>query len=223
MAVQLAGALAEGPSARNHSVMKLFYTSTSPFVRKCLVVAHELGIAERIETEALRPSPTELSPRLSAVNPLNKIPALITEDGTVLYDSPVLCEYLTSLVPLQTLLAAAGPRRWTTLRRQALADGILDSAVLVFYERQQRPAPLRWEAWLVGQTRKACQGLDAFELEAPGFGDTVDVGLIALAVTLGWLEFRNVLDDVRSSRPQLFSWYDVFSQRTSMLATLPRA
>ncbi len=202
--------------------MKLYYTATSPFVRKVLVCAHELGLAARIETVALRPNPLQSDPTLSAENPLNKIPALVTDEGS-LYDSPVICEYLTSLVPTQTLLPASGPARWSTLRVQALCDGILDAGILVFYERQQRPRELWWPAWLDGQAQKALQGLDALEREAGAFGDAPDLGQIAAGAALGWLEFRNVLGDLRSTRPALFRWYDRFGARPSMQATEPHA
>ncbi|MBM4358245.1 MAG: glutathione S-transferase N-terminal domain-containing protein [Deltaproteobacteria bacterium] len=203
--------------------MKLFYTSTSPFVRKCLVVAHEVGVAARIETETLRPSPLEPSATLTALNPLNKIPALVTDDGGVLYDSAVICEYLAHLAADATVIPPPGPGRWTTLRRHALADGILEASVLVFYEQLNRPKELWWQPWLDGQRTKALQGLDALEAEARSFGDNFDLGHIAVASTLGWLEFRNVLGELRAARPALFSWYDRVLARPSMQATLPRA
>ena len=202
--------------------MKLYYTATSPFVRKVLLCAHELGIASRIETVVLRPSPLQSDPVLSQDNPLNKIPALVTDEGS-LYDSPVICEYLTALVPGQTLLPASGPARWRALRTQALCDGILDAGILVFYERLQRPRELWWPAWLDGQTEKALQGLDALERDAQSFGPQPDLAQIAAGATLGWLEFRNALGDLRPSRPALFRWYDRFRDRPSMRATEPHA
>jgi glutathione S-transferase len=204
-------------------IVKLFYTSTSPFVRKCLVVAHEVGLADRVSTETLRPSPLAPSEALTKVNPLNKIPALVTDDGSVLYDSHVICEYLAHLAGSDAILPPAGPARWTTLRRHALADGVLEAAVLVFYERLNRPSELWWQPWLDGQCTKALQGLDALEAEADALGDGFDLGHIAVAATLGWLEFRDVLGDIRSTRPKLFRWYDRVLRRPSMQATLPHA
>lgn len=201
--------------------MKLYYTPTSPFVRKVLVAAHELGLADRVATELLRPSPTKADPTLSRANPLNKIPALVTDDGDALYDSPVIVEYLASLAPTQTLLPAAGAARWRTLRLQALCDGVLDAGILVFYERAHRPKELWWSAWLDGQTEKALQGLDALEREAAHFGDVVDLAQVCAGVTLGWLEFRDVFGDLRTTRPTLASWYTRFAERPSMKATAP--
>lgn len=202
--------------------MKLYYTPTSPFVRKVLVAAHELGLAQRIETELLRPSPTKADPTLSRTNPLNKIPALVTDDGDGLYDSPVIVEYLASLAPERNLLPASGAARWRVLRLQALCDGILDAGILVFYERTHRPKELWWPAWLDGQSEKALQGLDALEKEAAGFGDAVDLAQVCAGITLGWLEFRDVFGDLRATRPTLASWYARFAERPSMKATAPR-
>lgn len=202
--------------------MKLYYTPTSPYVRKVLVAAHELGVASRLETTMLRPSPVKTDPVLSRENPLSKIPALVLDDGESLYDSPVICEYLETLSE-KRLVPASGIERFRVLRRQALADGILDASVLAFYERANRPEALWWAPWIDGQTEKATQGLDALEREAATFGDAVDLGLVSVGCALGWLEFRNVHGDVRSARPSLFAWYDRFRQRPSMAATEPHA
>ncbi|MFO0602894.1 MAG: glutathione S-transferase N-terminal domain-containing protein [Polyangiales bacterium] len=201
--------------------MKLYYTPTSPFVRKVLVAAHELGLADRVETVLLRPSPTQADPTLSHANPLNKIPALTLDDGTALYDSPVICEYLDALAGGGKLLPASGAARWDVLRTQALADGVLDASILVFYERLHRPKELHWQAWLDGQTQKALQGLDALDAVAARFGDAPDLGQVAAACALGWLEFRAPFGDVRAGRPNLTAWYERFAARPSMTATAP--
>ncbi len=203
--------------------MKLFYTPTSPFVRKVLVVAHELGLAGRIETVLLRPSPMMSDPTLSRANPINKIPALVTDDGDSLYDSPVICEYLNTLAPERPLVPASGHDRWRVLRVQALCDGVLDASILTFYERAQRPKELWWPAWIDGQTQKARQGLDALEAEVARFGDEVDLAQICAGVALGWIEFRDVLGDIRATRPKLAAWYERFRARPSMRATEPHA
>jgi|LNFM01.1.fsa_nt_gb glutathione S-transferase len=203
-------------------VVKLYYTPTSPFVRKVLVAARELGLADRIETELLRPTPTKADPTLSKANPLNKIPALILEDGTTLYDSPVICEYLAVLAGSSTMLPPTGAERWRVLRLQALCDGILDAGILYFYERHHRPKEFWWSEWLDGQREKAQQGLDALDREASHFDEArVDLAQVCAGATIGWLEFRSVFGDVRTGRPTLSHWYDRFSTRESMLATAP--
>jgi len=202
--------------------MKLYSTPTSPFVRKVLVVAHETGLASRIETHVLRPVPTKADAELSRVNPLNKIPALVLDDGAALYDSAVICEYLDGLHGGRPLIPRDGTARFRTLRLQALSDGVIEAGIQVFYERQSRPAELHWEPWLAGQTEKVRQGLDALEAEAPSFAADVDLGQISAAVAIGWLELRDVVGDVRRGHPRLTAWYEAFAARPSMVATAPR-
>lgn len=211
--------------------MKLYFTPTSPFVRKVLVAAHELGVVDSIETVFLRPSPLEANPELSRSNALSKIPALILDDGSVIADSRVICEYLDSLTAAdrkRTLVPASGAERFRILRLQALCDGILEAGILVFYERTQRPAELHWTPWLEGQMKKAAQGLDALEREAATFGlasneDPIDLAQICAAVAIAWLEFRQVMPDLRDHRPHLAAWYERVAARPSMQATLPPA
>jgi len=203
--------------------MKLYFTPTSPFARKVLAAARELGLEARLQTELLRPSPLEPSAELSRTNPLSKIPALILDDGSVLYDSRVICEYLDTLTNT-TLVPKSGAERFRVLRLQALCDGILDAGILVFYERAHRPAEKQWEPWLAGQSAKVNQGLDALEHEVAqgiGFGGPIDLAQIAIGVTLGWLELRDPVGDIRSTRPKLTSWYEGFRMRPSMKATEP--
>jgi len=197
--------------------MRLYYTPTSPYTRKVVVVAAELGVT--LETVFLRPTPVQPDATLSKENPLSKIPVLVTSDGP-LYDSPVICEYLDGG---HKLVPEGGPERFRVLRVQALCDGILDAAVLVFYERSMRPKELHWKEWLDGQTAKANQGLDALEAEIDRFGDTVDLAQISAGITIGWLEFRNPIGDVRANRPKLVRWYEEFRERPSMKATEPHA
>ena len=212
--------------------MKLYYTPTSPFVRKVLVAAHELGVVDSIETAFLRPSPLEANPELSRANPLSKIPALILDDGSVILDSRVICEYFETLaarsIEKRTLVPANGAERFRILRLQALCDGILEAGILVFYERTQRPAELHWTPWLEGQMTKAVQGLDALEHEAATFGlpsndEPIDLAQICAGVTIAWLEFRKVIPDLREHRPRLAAWYERIAARPSMQSTIPRA
>lgn len=120
------------------------------------------------------------------------------------------------------LVPPSGPARFDVLRRQALCDGILDSGILVFYELASRPAQLHWAPWIEGQRQKARQGLDALEREAGRFGTPLDLSQICVGVTLGWLEFRKPLGDVRTGRPRLFDWYEAFRKRASMVETEPK-
>jgi glutathione S-transferase len=108
--------------------MKILFSATSPFVRKCLVVAHELGLRERIELVPGAPHPVNRDATIVAHNPLGKVPTLIADDGRVLYDSRVICEHLDALGD-GALIPKQGPARWHVLTEQSLADGITDAAV----------------------------------------------------------------------------------------------
>lgn len=198
--------------------MKLRYSPTSPFVRKVEVTAHELGLAgkiERVPTNAFDPNTD-----LGRTNPLGKVPALVTDDGTVLYDSPVICEYLDSLAGGR-LFPPGGPDRWTSLRRQALADGIMDAGVSARLE-SQRPEGTRSDAWIERQRAAITRSLDALESEAVDFGDGLTIGHVAIGCALGYLDFRFAADQWRQGRPKLAAWYEAFAQRPSMVATVPQ-
>ncbi|MCY4453764.1 MAG: glutathione S-transferase N-terminal domain-containing protein [Immundisolibacterales bacterium] len=203
--------------------MKLYHSPASPFVRKALVAAHELGLAERIEIVGVAMTPVAGVDALNAENPLGKIPALVLEDGTTLYDSPVICEYLDTRHDGPRLFPPAGPERWTALRRQALADGLLDAAILCRYETFLRPAERQWADWIDGQRGKFRRALDALEGEAESFGDTVDIGTVAAACAADYLDFRSLDDGWRDGRPRLATWLEGFAERPSMRATRPSA
>jgi len=197
--------------------MELKYGPISPYVRKVLVVAHELGIAERIR---LSPVDAKDPDTIVPANPLGKVPALILDDGTVLVDSPVICEYLDAEFGNHRLLAASGPARWRALVRGALADGVMDAGILVRQERL-RPAELQSEAWIGQQLGKVFRGLDALERDAPAFGDELDLGTIAAGCAMGYLPLR-IPETADSTRwPQLRAWLASVSQRPSFTKTVP--
>jgi glutathione S-transferase len=198
--------------------MKLYYSPTSPYVRKVLITAIELGLRERIEIAPVHVSPVEPSDALNQTNPIGKIPALIADDGTELYDSAVICEYLDSLQGAR-LFPAPGPARWQVLRQHALAGGILDAAVLLRYETWLRPAELRWKEWADGQNSKIQRGLDVLEGEVAGLSG-LTIGSISTACALGYLDLRFGQMAWRDRRPQLSSWLEEFAQRPSYQATM---
>lgn len=207
--------------------MKLRHSPTSPFVRKVMITAIETGLEDRIETVAA--NPWDPATDLIDDNPLGKVPALVLDGGEVLYDSAVICEYLDSLHDGVKLFPAAGGTRWTALRRQALADGILDAAILRLLEGR-RPEDERSEGWIERQKAAVDRGLDALEEEADGLGGKeadgsggdVTIGHIAVAAMLGWLDFRFDADNWRGGRPALADFYDGFSVRSSMSGTIPK-
>jgi glutathione S-transferase len=208
--------------------MRLRYSPTSPFVRKVMVVALETGLAERIERIPTSVAPTRPNEEVARENPLVKVPALTTDDGLVLYDSPVICEYLDTLHTGAKLFPAAGQARWIALRQQALGDGILEAAILGRYETV-RPKEFQWPDWIDAQLRKVRGALGALEIEAergelggaePG---TPTIGLIAIGCALGYLDFRYQSEDWRARSRRLAAWYEVFAERKSMQLTVPRA
>ena len=200
--------------------MKLRLSFTSPYARKVRAAAIERGIADRIELVAT--IPWDPATDLGRDNPLGKVPTLILDDGTVLYDSPVICEYLDSLPGGEPLFPPAGPARWTALRRQALGDGMVDAAVAVFLERQ-KPSEQQAEAWIMRQLGKVQRALNALEGEAADIAGRVDIGTVAIAVALAYLDFRLRDTPWRGDHPTLAAWYDGFALRPSMQDTQPPA
>ena len=198
--------------------MKLHYSPTSPFVRKVNVLAIELGIDKQLER--IPTNPWEPDAILLGNNPLSKVPTLITDEGMVLYDSPVICEYLDDRFGQNRLVPASGEARWKALRLQALADGILDAAILRFLERKRELPSAVWDATQKGAVLR---GLDVMEEESPAWGEGFTIGQITAAVSLGYLDFRFGDEDWRPSHPGLAEWYAVTSQRPSMLGTIPKA
>jgi glutathione S-transferase len=200
--------------------MKLFHAPASPFVRKCLVAAAELGLRERIELLPSAAHPVNRDRTIVAHNPLGKIPTLLTDEGAALYDSRVICEYLNALGDGR-LLPREGAARWSVLVEQALADGIMDAAVLARYETAVRPEALHWSDWLRGQLEKVESGLDELETRAGRFGNRVDLGTIAFGCALGYLDFRFASLGWRERRPSTAAWFARFDARPSMAATRP--
>lgn len=198
--------------------MRLRHNSASPFVRKVMVCAHELGLTNKIELLDTVVSPVSANATLAGENPLMKIPALVTDDGEVLFDSPVICEYLDSLAGGGKLFPVSGKARWTALRQQALGDGILDALILCRYEVAARPEEKRFSGWTDGQTKKAHQGLAVLEKEDLS-GRTI--GTITAGCTLGYLDFRFPNDGWRMRHPKLAEWYKSVGALPSMQATKP--
>jgi glutathione S-transferase len=198
--------------------LALRYSPTSPFVRKVLVAAMETGLADRIEK--IPTLPWDPKTDLPKDNPLGKVPALKTPEGW-LYDSLVICEYLDSLHPGAKLFPPPGPARWQALRHHALADGVLDAAILRRLE-SQRPDGQRSQSWMDRQKAAVERALDALEADAKGLVELSDIGAITIAVMLGYLDFRFAAEDWRKGRPALAAWYARVSQDESMRATVPK-
>jgi len=203
--------------------MKLFFAALSPFVRKVRVAAMELGLDKRLELVTITSTPVAMSPELAKVNPLGKLPALVADDGNLLFDSAVIVEYLDALAGGGKVIPAGGADRWRVKRTEALADGMSDAAILVRYETFLRPAEKRWPEWIAGQQQKVNQALEALEGQAWVFDDKVDAGKIAVGCGLGYLDIRFPELGWRKKCETLARWYDGFAKRPSMEATKPPA
>ena len=143
--------------------MRLLYQTHSPYARKVLVMAHEVGLASRLDVVHYETSPTRRNDLVYALNPLGKVPVLVTEDGFCLFDSIVICEYLEGLHGGERLIPASGIARWQALRLQALAQGLADAGIALRWEIERRPEALRWAELGEGQRAKLLAGYDFLE------------------------------------------------------------
>jgi glutathione S-transferase len=197
--------------------MKLYSNAASPFARKCRVIAHELGL----KLEEIRTLPMQ-EPEFRRVNPLGKIPALVLDDGSVLIDSPVICEYLNhtgggKFFPGMSIWRH-NSGRWKALGLAALGDGIADAAVAWVIMGREATVP---EAARQRQMQTVLAALDA--LERVKFAKDPTIGEISVACAIGYVEFRMPDLDWKATRPNLSAWYTKFCEYPSMKATVPAA
>ena len=194
--------------------MKLFHSPNSPYVRKVMATAIACGIEAQITLVPTNPhdSPAELL----AMNPLSRIPCLVTEDGVGLFDSPVICEYLDATAA--GALFPAGAARWRALKLQAIGDGIMDAAVARRGEMARPPEPAR-TAMMQRNAAAVARALDTLEAEPPP--DHLDIGTIAVACALGYLDFRFAPEPWRDTHPRLAAWYATMAARPELTRTAP--
>lgn len=198
-------------------MMRLHWSSRSPFVRKVMVVAHETGLADRIERIPTVVALTKQDPAVLQRNPLGKIPTLILEDGRALYDSVVICEYLDGLGGDARLFPAAGPERVEALRRQALGNGTMDF-LLLWRGELGRAAPD--QRIIDGFEAKLAAVLAALEAEAAELAaGPFDIGRVAIGCALSYLDFRWPESGWRAAHPALAAWHAGFAARPSVRAT----
>ncbi len=202
-------------------MMQLFYSGTSPFVRKVTAQALETGLhdqIERIVTDAWSDSDP-----LPATNPVGRVPAMKLADGQVLAGSQVICEYLDSLHDGQKFFPPAGPARWKALALQSLADGVMEAGVSSVVERLRRPEEYRWSAWVERQVTKVSRILDALETEAKAgaLNGPLTIGSLSVAIALEYVDLR--LGDLnwRASRPALAAWQAEIAKRPALAQTKP--
>lgn len=194
----------------------LHWSPRSPYVRKVMVCAHELGLVDRLTLVRSVAAMLKPNPELMKDNPLSKIPTLVREDGRVLFDSVVICEYLNDLAE-GPLFPREGEARWDALRWHALGDGLLDNLILWRNERE-RSAPLAPLMEAFETKVRAC--LEWLDREAEALAPApLSIGTIAIGCALGYLDFRFSGYDWRKMAPRLAGWQAQLAQRPSFRAT----
>lgn len=200
--------------------MKLHWSPRSPFVRKVMIVLYETGIEDRVTLVRTPVAMDKPNLDLVADNPLIKLPTLVLDDGTPVYDSRVICAYLDGLAN-GGLLPAEPAARLLAERRQALGDGFLD-VLLLYRQERNKPAEKRTQAWLDAFALKVEAVLAALEAEAPALRDNAfDLGLIAIGCALSYLDYRFPDLAWRDGRPALAAWHQHFSARPSVARSQP--
>ncbi len=200
-------------------MVQIFHSPTSPFVRKVMVLAAETG--QTVEKLACAANPVNRDAAVVARNPTGKVPAALLPDGSTLHDSRVICRWLDSRHGGPKMYPD-GEALWDVLRREALADGLLDAAVLARYETAMRPPEKQWADWLQGQMDKIASSLDAMERDVAGYA-AIDAGWIAYGCALGYLDFRFAELGWRDARPALADWHAGIAERRSFRTTEPPA
>jgi glutathione S-transferase len=202
--------------------MKLHWSPRSPFVRKVMIAAHELGLVERIELVRSVADMKRPNAAIMADNPLSKIPTMTLGNGEPIFDSVVICEYLDDLAGGGRLFPVRGPDRWRAQTWHALATGLLDVLILWRNERD-KPEERQTPEWLAAFATKANASLDRLETLVPLLDEArFGIGHIAIGCALGYLDFRFTSLDWRTKRPALAAWQTQFKARPSAIATEAR-
>jgi glutathione S-transferase len=196
-------------------MMILRSSPASPFVRKVRIATRLLDLDKKIqETGVALDDPAD---KIREQNPLGKIPALVLEDGSSLFDSRVILEYLDHLAGGGRIIPAEPKARFAALRMQALCDGILDASVLLVYEGRYRPPEMKVQSWIDRQEGKVALGLAALEAAPPSLDPMPHVGQIAVACVLGYRDLR-FSPDWRKEYPKLHKWHDAFAAQVPAFA-----
>lgn len=202
--------------------MKLTYSPASPYARKVVICARELGLIDRIEFVATAVQPGKLNEDYSrSVNPLRKLPALILDDGSTIVDSYVIAEYLDDLAGGGKLIPASGPKRWQVKTEHSILQGMLEAMLLCRYEKLLRPEEKRWDVWYNDQWERAWQGFTLFESRPETFERPLDITQIALVCALGYADFRFADCGWRKAFPRMAAFNDKMMQRPAVKETVP--
>jgi glutathione S-transferase len=203
-------------------MMQLLSHPFSPYGRKARIATALKGLDDRIEFTQVDTNPLD-NAEITKVNPLGKIPALVIDGDTAIFDSHVICEYLDALAPAPVLFPKGGVERIKTLTLGSLADGILDAALLLVYEKRFRPED-KWHApWQERQQAKIDRSLEFLETKPPLWKESPDYGHLTLACALGYLDFRHE-GKWRARHPELVVWLEAFAAAVPVFAeTQPKS
>ncbi|KAF0117706.1 MAG: glutathione S-transferase domain-containing protein [Hyphomonadaceae bacterium] len=197
--------------------MQLYYSNTSPFARKTLIALIEKGLAAKTEIISLSPV-GEGAAQIQKANPLGKIPVLVTKDGLSIYDSPLICEYVDGLSAENRLIPLDAQSRLEALQTQALADGIMDAAFSMVMEKRRIPIE-QSAAWLERWRGAILRSMGAISEPRLDPAHPFDIGQIAIACALGYVEFR--LPEIAFPKAEIIDFWAELSQRPSVAQTAP--
>ena len=199
--------------------MILFWSPASPYARKVRAVAREKGLAGRIEEVSV--DTAQVPPALVAANPLGKVPAIVLDDGTMLYDSPVICAWLDAEGDGPPLVPLAGAERFRILRAEALADGVMDLAVGLVME-SRKPEGERSPTTVAKWKGQLARSLDAMALDCTTLPEATTLGHLAFVCALDYVDFRHPDVAWRDGRPDLAAWRNTMADRPSLVETAPQ-
>jgi glutathione S-transferase len=198
--------------------MKLHWSPRSPFVRKVMIAAHELGLQDQIQTVRTVVAATAPNKDLLPDNPISKIPTLVLDDGTVIFDSLVICQYLDELAG-GSLFPRSGAAKWDALTRHAMLNGFLDFMLLWRAERE-KPAERQTPELLASFATKWQAMMTRLEADSPALAArNFDIVLITLGIALSYHDFRFAHLNWRDAHPALAAWHKTFEARPSAEAT----
>lgn len=202
--------------------MKLYHSAASPYVRKVVVLLHELGKADEVELIDVQTTAFASDSGLAASNPLAKLPSLVRDNGTTLYDSRVITTFLNDLYGGK--MYPEGTSRWETLTLEATGDGIMESAVSMAYEMRLRPEEMQYGDWIEAQWQKVARAISVLNARwISHLSGPMDMGHISVACALSYVDFRHGARNWRAGNAALAEWHERFDSRLSMGATKPPA
>ena len=198
--------------------MKCYVTNNSPYARKVRVVAFEAGLYDEVEWKTIT---REERGDIKDFNPLGKVPVAVLDTGDIVCDSPVICAYVDSLSSSVVLIPKSDPKRWEALTLEALGDGLGDTVIVISQEKQ-RPSEKYSQEIVDRQTAKIKSTLSVLDSAATDFNAPPLLGEIAVACSMGYMEFRDIVPEWSETYVNLASWYGNILKRESFRRTAPK-